>query len=416
MSTPTTLEQNQMQTGPQPANGPPEAGPKRRLWWLWLLVLALLSYGGYRLRQASVKDPGSSAGQMTKSGPRSVPVVVTTARTGDMPVYLRGLGSVTAFNTVTVKSRVDGQLVKVAFREGQIVHQGDLLAEVDRRPFEVQLMQAQGQMARDQAQLTDAKANLTRGQNLYAEGIVPKQQLDSLSALVGQYEGAIQADQAQIDNAKLNLTYSRITAPISGRIGLRLIDEGNIVHANDANGLVVITQLQPIAVLFNIPEDNLSSVLKKLRTGGRLPTEAYDRDDTTKLAVGSLLTVDNQIDQSTGTFRLKAVFANTDNALFPNQFVNVHMLLDVQKAAVIVPAAAIQRGPQGTFVYVVKAEQTAEARPVVVGIAEGNDLSIETGLSPGELVVVDGMDKLQDGSKVEMRTLGKNAPGRRRGA
>lgn len=413
MSKPSMLQQNEMQARPNSEWGPPEAGPKRRMWWLWLVVLAVLGYGAYRFRQNAVKDPASGAGLAARSAARSVPVVVLAARTGDMPVYLRGLGTATAFNTVTVKSRVDGQLVKVAFREGQLVHQGDLLAEIDRRPFEVQLTQAQGQMARDQAQLSDAKANLSRGQNLYAEGIVAKQQLDSLSALVGQYEGTIQSDQAQIDNARLNLTYSRITAPISGRVGLRLVDEGNIVHANDPNGLVVIAQLQPIAVLFNIPEDNLSPVLKKLRTGSRLPVEAYDRDDRTKLAVGSLLTVDNQIDQSTGTLRLKAVFDNTDNALFPNQFVNVHMLLDLKKAAVIVPAVAIQRGPQGTFVYVVKGEQTAEARPVVLGTAEGNDVSIEKGLSAEELVVVDGMDKLQDGSKVETRTPG-NATGRRR--
>ncbi|PYU91667.1 MAG: multidrug transporter subunit MdtA [Acidobacteria bacterium] len=399
---------------------PPGAGPgSNSRWWLWLLVIAALGYGVYRLQKGSSgqqTSPAGSAARSGRSGPRSVPVVAAPARQGDVPIYLRGLGSVTAYNTVTVKSRVDGQLVHVQFREGQFVHPGDLLAEIDRRPYEVQLSQVQGQLARDQAQLNDAKVNLDRAKALYADGIIPKQQLDTQAALVGQYQGAMASDQAQIDAVNLNLVYCRILAPIGGRVGLRLVDEGNMVHAADPNGLVVITQVQPIAVVFSLPQDNLPPVLKKLRAGNRLRVEAYDRDGKALLAAGSLLTVDNQMDPSTGTYRLKAVFDNANNALFPNQFVNVKLLLDTERGAVIVPSAAIQRGPQGTFLYVVKPNQTAEVRPVAVGIIEGDNTSIARGLAPNELVVVDGMDKLQDGSKVEVRASNTDTGGRRPGA
>jgi len=411
--TPGTIERRpELETHEPPGSKP---GSKSR-WWLWLLVIAALGYGVYRLQKGSAGQQTSPAGSAARSGPRSVPVVAAPARQGDMPIYLRGLGSVTAYNTVTVKSRVDGQLVNVAFREGQFVHQGDLLAEIDSRPFEVQVSQAQGQLSKDQAQLNDAKVNLDRAKALYADGIIPKQQLDTQTALVGQDQGAIAADQSQIDAAKLNLVYCRILAPISGRVGLRLVDQGNMVHAADPNGLVVITQVQPIAVVFSLPQDNLPPVLKKLRAGSRLRVEAYDRDGKALLATGSLLTVDNQMDPSTGTYRLKAVFDNANNALFPNQFVNVKLLLDSERGAVIVPSAAIQRGPQGTFLYVVKPDQTAEVRPVTIGITEGDNASIARGLAPNELVVVDGMDKLQDGSKVEVRASNTDTGGRRPGA
>jgi len=286
-----------------------------------------------------------------------------------------------------------------------------LLAEIDPRPFQVQLTQAEGQMARDAAQLHDAKINLERYRELLAKQFIAKQQFDDQAAQVGQYEGAVKADQGLIDSAKLQLAYCHITAPISGRVGLRLVDAGNIVHTGDPNGLVVITQVQPIAVLFTIPEDNLPPVLKKLKAGERLPVEAYDRAGQTKIATGSLLTVDNQIDQSTGTSRLKAVFQNEDHELFPNQFVNVRLLLDVKKEVAIIPLVAIQRGPQGTLVYVVKADKTVEVRQVTIGPTEGNNASIEAGVSPGELVVVDGADKLRAGSTVRMETPDPDSSG-----
>jgi len=368
--------------------------------WLWLVALVVFAAGAYWLR-ATLGGRPTSAAQSAKRP--AVPVVVATARAGDLPVYLTGLGSVTAFHTVTVKSRVDGQLVNVTFREGQLVQEGDLLAEVDPRPFQVQLEQAQGQLARDQAQLDDARRTLQRYRRLHAEKVVSQQELDDQAAKAGQFQGAIQADQAAIDSAKLQLTYARITAPIGGRTGLRLVDPGNLVHANDANGVVVITQFQPIAVLFTIPEDNLPAIMKKLNAGEQLETDAFDRSDQNRIASGTLLTVDNQIDQSTGTVRLKAVFQNDDGALFPNQFVNVHLLLDVKRGTVIVPVAAIQRGPRGTFAYAVKPDHTVEVRTLTVGPAGRTEAAIESGLAAGDVVVIEGVDKLREGTLVQAR-------------
>ncbi len=381
-----------------------------RSWWLWVALLCVAGAGGYLLFPRVTH--GVTNGQAKKGGiadapaGRAVPIVAAVARRGDMPVYLNGLGSVVALNTVTVRSRVDGELVKVAFTEGQFVREGDLLAEIDPRPFQVQLEQAEGQMARDEAQLRNARIDLERYRVLLQQDSIPKQQLDTQVATVNQYEGNIKSDQAQIDNAKLQLTYSRITAPLTGRIGLRLVDQGNIVHANDASGLVVITQLQPIAVVFNIPEDDLAQVTPKLRAGRALQVDAYDRELKHKLASGTLLTIDNQIDPATGTLRFKAVFENRDLSLFPNQFVNARLLVDTKRGAVIIPTAAIQRSTQSSFVYVVGQDSTAQVRDVRVGLNEGDYAAIEAGLEPGEVVVIDGIDKLQQGTKVAARLTG----------
>jgi membrane fusion protein, multidrug efflux system len=337
---------------------------------------------------------------------RAIPVGTAAATQRDVPVYLTGLGSVTAFNTVSVKSRVDGQLVQVNFREGQQVNKGDLLAVIDPRPFEVQLAQAQAQLYRDQASLRDAQLNYQRFKDLLQEsGAMSQQQVDTQKAAADQLEGTVRADQAQIDNAKLQLTYCHITSPVSGRIGLRLVDVGNIVHATDQNPMLVITQVQPISVIFTLPEDSLPTVARHMRQGNLL-VAAYSRDDQTKLATGKLQSIDNQIDQQTGTGRLKAVFDNKDAALWPNQFVNVRLLLDVQKNAIVIPSPAVQRGPQGSFVYVVKSDKTVEARPVTVAMTESNQSAISHGLQPGDLVVIDGQDKLQNGAKVETRGQG----------
>jgi multidrug efflux system membrane fusion protein len=369
---------------------------------LALLVFALLVLGGC---SSSPNPQAASKGGYKKGqqrGPMTITVAVAKAETRDMPVYLQGLGSVEAFNTVVVKSRIDGQLVEIHFKEGQEVKKGDLLAVVDPRPYEVALSQAQATLYKDESALNDAKLNFQRFQDLYKQGIIPQQQFDTQKSLMGQLEGAVRADQAQIDNVKLNLTYTRITAPVSGRVGLRQVDIGNIVHASDPNGLLVLTQLHPIAVVFTLPEDNLPSVAQHLRRSA-LQTDAYSRDDQTKLATGKLLTIDNQIDPTTGTGKLKAIFDNTESVLWPNQFVNVHLLLEVRKNTLVVPAAAIQRGPQGTYVFTVKPDKTAEMRKVAVSFSEGNLTALASGLQPGEVVITDGQDKLQPGSKVEIR-------------
>ncbi len=331
---------------------------------------------------------------------RPIPVVAEPARRGDMPLHLTGIGTVTARNTVTVRSRVDGQLMRVAFKEGQNVQAGALLAEIDPRPFEVQLLQAQGALARDQALLANARIDLERYRTLYEQDSGSKQQWDTQQALVKQYEAAIKSDQAQVESAKLQLTYCHITTPIGGRVGLRLVDPGNIVHASDATGLVVITELQPVSVLFTLPEDELPAVRKRLGAGNRVPVDVYDREKKTRLASGFLLTLDNQIDPATGTIRLKAEFPNEDGSLFPNQFVNADLLVDTLHDATLVPTAAIQRGIQGIYVYVVGSQQTVAVRPVKLGPAEGEEAAVLEGLTPGELVVVDGADKLRQGAQV----------------
>jgi multidrug efflux system membrane fusion protein len=291
----------------------------------------------------------------------------------------------------------------VSFKEGDLVRSGDLLAEIDPRPFQVQLTQAEGQMARDQALLKNAEVDLERYHTLYKQDSIAQQQLDTQEALVRQYQGAVKVDQGQIDNAKLQLVYCRITSPISGRVGLRLVDPGNIVHATDANGLVVITQLEPISVIFTLPEDNLPQVERQMRARRRLNVDAYDREMKHKLASGSLLTIDNQIDPTTGTVKLKAIFPNSDGSLFPNQFVNARLLVDTIRDAVLVPNAAIQHSPQSAFVYVVRPDQSVEARNVEVQLTEGDQTAVAKGLKSGETVVIDGLDKLQPGAKVASR-------------
>ncbi len=390
------------------------AAPAKSRWWLWLLVVAGLVIGIWYYRgshnkaEAESKNanaPGVAGGGKggrggAGGGPPVVPVVVATAQHGDLPVYFTGLGTVTAFNTVTVHSRVDGQLISVAFKEGQFVHQGDVLAQIDPRPFQVILEQAEGALAKDQAQRKDAETNLERYKLLYGEGVIAKQQMDTQAAQVGQFDGSIQTDQATIDSAKLQLSYSRITAPISGRVGLRLVDAGNMVHASDPGGLLVITQLQPISVIFSLPQDQLPQVVAKLRAGGQLPVDAFDRDNTAKITSGSLASIDNQIDTTTGTYKLKAMFSNENNLLFPNQFVNVHLLVDTKRNLTIVPTAAIQRGPQGTYVYAVDSTNTAKIHNITIAQTTNESVGISAGLNQGEVVVIDGQDKLQDGTKV----------------
>ncbi len=398
--------------GERSAKGePPERViPGKTPKWIWVaaLVLCILALTGYVFWARSGKPQPGTDKKGGGAAARSVPVAAVQAKKGDIGVYLAGLGSVMPNNTVTVKSRVDGQLMEVLFREGQIVRSGELLARIDPRPFEAQLAQVEGQLARDQALLKNAELDLARYRTLLEQDSIASQQIDTQEALVRQYEGTVKADQGQVESAKLQLAYSRVTAPIGGRVGLRLVDAGNMIHATDPNGLIVITQLQPVTVIFSIPEDSLPVLQTRMKGGKKIPVEAWDREGKRKIATGYLFTVDNQIDPTTGTVKLKAVFENSGNELFPSQFVNARLLMDVVRGTVVAPAAAIQRSTRGIFVYVVKPDNTAEMRPVSLGPAQGDDQSIREGVAPGERIVVDGADRLRDGAKVELQAPGGN--------
>jgi membrane fusion protein, multidrug efflux system len=398
---------------------PPGSGKSKKRGLIWLAFLVIVAgVAGYAVWRAShpVAPTTAQGGGGGRGGGRGrggggalgpVPVVVTSVTRSSIPNYLNGLGNVTAFYTVTVKSRVDGQYMKADFNEGDFVKQGQVLAELDPRPFQAQLDLVQATLAHDQAVLDNAKVDLVRYQKLLAEGVIPSQQADTQTALVAQYNGTIKQDQANIENAQLQLTYAKVTAPISGTVGLRIVDPGNIVHSSDAAGIVTITQLQPIAVLFTIPEDRLPEVQQKLRAGVRLPADAYNRDNSQKLASGTLVTLSNQIDNSTGTSQLKAVFDNKDNALFPQQFVNVRLLVNTLTDQLVVPNVAVQNGQQGTFVYVVDDNSRVHLKTVKVGITTDTSADILSGISEGDRVVIDGTDRLSEGTEVRVRRAGE---------
>jgi membrane fusion protein, multidrug efflux system len=369
-----------------------------------LLALALLAW--LLTPKGGTRAPG---GRFASGGP--MPVVAAAARAGDMPITLIGLGTVTPLATVTVQSQISGQIMKIFFKEGQKVTAGDSLILIDPRPYQVALEQAQGALARDKALLANARVDLSRYQTLWSQDSIAEQQLATQKSLVLQDEGNVKTDQGQIDAAKLNLTYCHIVSPISGRVGLQQVTVGNYVTPNEPNGLVVITQLEPITVVFTLPEDDIPPLLKQLHSGATLQVSAYDRTDTQLLATGSLQSIDSQIDTTTGTIRLKAIFPNTDESLYPQQFVNVALLLDTLHGATLIPQAGVQRGAPGTYVYVVNPDQTVSVRKITLGPGNATDISISQGLKPGERVVVDGADKLKDGAKVLLRQPGTAGAG-----
>src|SRR5881227_816118 len=389
---------------------PRPSGRKTVIWIVLVFVVVGLGLFGLRsLHKTSDQSSGRAQGGRGASGAdatRAIPVSVAPVQQRDIPVYLEGLGNVQAYYTVTLHSRVDGQLMQVNFREGQQVRKGQELALIDPRPYEVQVAQAEATKFKDQANLENARRDLQRYADLYKQGVIAQQQYNTQESLVAQQEGLMRADDAQISNAKLNLTYCHIKAPIDGQVGLRLVDPGNMVHASDANGLLVITQLQPISMLFTLPEDNLPMVTQHMRSG-RLEVQAWNRDDTQQIADGRLETIDNQIDPNTGTFRLKAVFDNRDNALYPNQFVNARLQVYTRQNAITIPAAAVQRGAQGTYAYVLKQDNTVESRPIKVALTEGLVAVIDSGVNSGEQVVTDGQEKLQPGSRVDAQIPGQ---------
>jgi multidrug efflux system membrane fusion protein len=385
--------------------------PTSRGRWVWLLVLVAVGVAAYFLwpkikAMQGTAAPAASTGKGKKGG-GNILVVAARAKKGNIGVYYSGLGAVTPIFTELVRSRVDGELMKVLFKEGQIVKKGDLLAEIDPRPYEVALEQAQGQLVHDQALLKNAHVDLDRYKILLKQEAIPEQQYATQEALVTQYDGTIKTDQAAIDSAKLNLVYSRITASIDGRVGLRLVDPGNIVHATDSTGLVVITQIDPISVIFTIAEDQLPLVLQKMHAGAALHVEAWDREVKNKLADGTLATIDNQIDPTTGTLRLRANFENKAAKLFPSQFVNARLLVEEKTGVVLVPNAAIQRNSQATYVWLVQADSTATIRPITTGVTEGDNTEIVSGVNAGDELVTVGVDRLVDKSKVNAQVPGE---------
>jgi membrane fusion protein, multidrug efflux system len=421
-------------------NNPPEEGRgegtpepekrsrKRARAGILIAIGAVIVLGVIYVRSRSQADQNSVQGRPRGGGGGSrsggfafgstgpLPVVAKAAEKGNLNVYLNGLGTVTPLATVTVRTQINGTLMEIHFQEGQMVNQGDLLSVIDPRPYQVALEQAEGQLLQAQAQLKEAQVDLTRYETLSEQDSIAKQQVDTQRALVTQYQGLVQTDQAAIDSAKLNLTYCHVIAPVSGRVGLRQVDQGNYVTPGDANGLVVLTEVKPITVIFTLPEDNVPQVVTRLHSGATIPVDAFDRTQDRKLASGALSTIDNQIDTTTGTFKLRALFANEDERLFPNQFVNVRMLLNVDKGATVIDTSAVERGQQGTFVFVVKPDNTVASRPVKLGTTEGEHVAVTSGLAVGERVVTDGADKLKEGMQVIVQGPASGAPGVAAGA
>ena len=388
---------------------PPVVRRSRPRAWLGLILVLVAALGGaywflYRAPQIAGR-PG--AGRATETAPQ--PVGAETIANGDIRIILNELGTVTPLANVTVRTQINGQLTAVAFQEGQTVKQGDFLAQIDDRPYKVALEQAQGTLAHDQALLGQAQTDLKRYQTLARQDSIAKQQADDQVYLVGQYQGSVQSDQAQVDSAKLNIAYCHIISPVTGRVGLRQVDAGNYVQTSDTNGIVVITQEQPISVIFSVTEDNLPAVMKQVVGGAQLPVQAYDRSNTTLLATGTLTNVDNQINTTTGTVNMRATFPNEDFALFPNQFVNARLLVDTLHNVVRVPVAAVQQGAPGTFVYVINQDSTVSVRPIKIGPTDGAYSEVISGLSAGDRVVTDGTDRLRDGQKVTIPTPAKQA-------
>jgi len=384
--------------------------------WVWIIAIVILAGGGYIYysKSAGNKNGSAATAGAGRHGPgadggKPTPVVTAAAKADDINVYLNGLGAVTPLATVTVKSRVDGEIMKIYFTEGQMVKKGDVLAEIDPRPYQAALLQADGQLMHDKALLADAKLDLNRYQTLLKQDSIASQQVDTQVALVQQYEGTVKVDQGTLDTAKLNLVYSKVTAPVSGRVGLRQVDVGNVIHAADTTGFVIITQLQPMSVLFSLPEDNIPELMSKIKAGNKIPVDAYDRAFTKKISSGTLDTVDNQIDPTTGMFKIRAMYANKELNLFPSQFVNAQVLLETKHGVVVIPSAGVQHGRSGTFSFVVNKDNTVTQRDIVAGTVQGNKTEIVSGLALGEVVVVDGADKLRDGAKVDVSSIAANS-------